>query len=250
MAIVKRNSALEGISGTVGDLVFRVRGDTTIVARKPVRKKRDGPLAPGQEKTVSRFREAVAFAREARTRPAFRSLSRLLRGFSPYHLAIQDFLSEPVIEDVVEESVEPARTILMVTVSERIGVRMLHAKIVESADATPTGPVAEPGIEVMTPEPKVAPKSSTYSTPALMFFKREPAAPPKPVAPPPPPPEPIVPGEPTVTREGETREPREEGAPPVSWTKWRVVVPGSGEVEITAFDYAGNRAVRRVKVGT
>jgi hypothetical protein len=241
MAIVKRNSALEGLSGTVGELVFRVRGETTIVARKPVRKKREGPLAPGQEKTVSRFREAVAFAREARTRPAFRSLSRLLRGFSPYHLAIQDFLSEPVIEDVVEESVEPARAVLMVTVSEKIGVRMLHAKVVESTGV----PVPEPKVEVKPPESKPA----SYSTPALMFFKKEPAAPPKPVAPPPPPPEPIVPGQPTVTREGETREPREEGAPPISWTKWRVVVPGSGEVEITAFDYAGNRAVRRVKVG-
>jgi hypothetical protein len=239
MAIVKRNPALEGISGTVGDLVFRVRGDTTIVARRPARKKRGEPLAPGQEKTVSRFREAVAFAREARHKPAFRSLSRLLRGFSPYHLAIQDFISEPVIEGVETDATDPSNTVLVVTVSERIGVRMLHAKVVERSAAPPPEP------------PPPAPKAPAYSTPALAFFAPASAkpAPPAP-APPPRPVEPATPGEPTVTREGETREPREEGAPPVSLTTWRVVVAGAAEVEITAFDYAGNRAVRRVTVGS
>ena len=99
----------------------------------------------------------------------------------------------------------------------------------------------------------------------MVFFRRdrpaEPAdhsaRPAKPAAPPlapetsaPPSGGETVPGEPSVTREGETREPREEGAPPVSLSTWKVVVPGGGEVEIVAFDYAGNRATRRVKVGS
>jgi hypothetical protein len=245
MAVIRRNLALQGLSGRVGDLVFRVRGDTTIVSRRPSRERREGPLPEGQERSVSRFREAVAFAREARDRPAFRSLSRLLRGYSPYHLAIQDFLSEPVIEGVEDRGAGPSGTVLLVTVAERVGVRTLQAKRVEgAAEPTPEG------------EKKVAEseaKGPGYTTPALMFFRRDepetsaararrpPAAPPGQTS--------IPVGDPVVTREGETREPREEGGPPVSVTTWKVVVPGPGEVEITAFDYSGNRAVRRVRVG-
>jgi hypothetical protein len=284
MAIVKRNQALEGLSGRVGDLVFRVRGQTTIVARRPSKRAAGKPLAEGQERTVSRFREAVAFAREARERPAFRSLSRMLRGFSPYHLAIQDFISEPVIETVVEEGADPSGTVLVVTVSERIGVRTLQARRVrepadgppkEPSSMSPEGPGAGPteGQKEVPVEPqsgaektpaKGEKKGSTYSTPAMMFFRRdrpaEPAdhsaRPSKPAATPtspetatPPARSATTPGEPSVTREGETRESREEGAPPVSLSTWKVVVPGGGEVEIVAFDYAGNRATRRVKVG-
>lgn len=266
MAIVKRNQVLEGLSGRVGDLVFRVRGQTTIVARRPSRRTPGEPLAEGQKRTVSRFREAVAFAREARDRPAFRSLSRMLRGFSPYHLAIQDFISEPIIEEVVEEGTDPSGTVLVVTVSERVGVRTLQARRVrESADAPSKEVPLEPPSDAEKTPAKGEKKASTYSTPAAMFFRRdrptEPAdhsaRPSKPV-PTPSPPETTtpparvqpVPGEPSVTREGETREPREEGAPPVSLSTWKVVVPGGGEVEIVAFDYAGNRATRRVKVGS
>jgi hypothetical protein len=285
MAIVKRNPVLEGLSGRVGDLVFRVRGKTTIVARRPSRRAPGEPLAEGQKRTVSRFREAVAFAREARDRPAFRSLSRMLRGFSPYHLAIQDFISEPVIEDVVEEGADPSGTVLVVTVSERVGVRTLQAKRVrESADAPSKGPSpmsaegrgegpseghdevpAEPPTGAGKTPAKGEKKGSTYSTPAAMFFRRDRPAdpadhsarlakpattPPSPETSTPPARGETTPGEPSVTREGETREPREEGAPPVSLSTWKVVVPGGGEVEIVAFDYAGNRATRRVKVGS
>ena len=269
MAIVKHNPVLEGLSGRVGDLVFRVRGKTTIVARRPVRRKRDEPLAEGQERTVLRFREAVAFAREARERPAFRSLSRMLRGFSPYHLAIQDFISEPVIEEVVEEGSDPSGTVLIVTVSERIGIRTLQARRVEeSGKGTSESPAKESaGTSADAPADvaAAAPKGPTYSTPAMMFFRRDapaepadhasrpakPATPPTPLEPSPPAVKVrLTPGEPIVTREGETRESREEGGPPVSLSTWKVVVPGGGEVEIVAFDYAGNRAVRRVTVGS
>lgn len=285
MAIVKRNPVLEGLSGRVGDLVFRVRGETTIVARRPSRRASGEPLAEGQKRTVSRFREAVAFAREARDRPAFRSLSRMLRGFSPYHLAIQDFISEPVIEEVIEESSDPSGTVLVVTVSERVGVRTLQARRVrEPSDAPPKGvsPASPEGpAEGSSGEPTEVParapsgdgetpakgekKASSYSTPAMMFFRRDRPAEPadhaaRPTKPSPTPSSPTTsapvakvetsPGEPSVTREGETREPRDEGAPPVSLSTWKVVVPGGGEVEIVAFDYAGNRATRRVKVGS
>ncbi|MCK4414144.1 MAG: hypothetical protein KAY32_11415 [Candidatus Eisenbacteria sp.] len=127
MAVVRRNSMLDGVSGTIGDLVFRVRGEKTIVARRPGPRRDAETPSAARAGTLSAFRRAVAFAREARTRPAFRSLARMGRAYSPYHVAIQDFLSHPVIERVDVGAWGPVGCRLTVHASERIAVRSVRA---------------------------------------------------------------------------------------------------------------------------
>jgi hypothetical protein len=140
MAEVRKNPLLEGLSGRVGDVVFRIRDGRTFVARRPVR----GPAraATGARgETISRFKLAVAFAREARHKPAFRSLSRMLRGYSPYHLAIQDFLSIPVIERINAAGVGSAGGSLVIEVSEKIEVRSVEVRLLEGRGGTNPGAI-------------------------------------------------------------------------------------------------------------
>lgn len=297
MAVVRGNPMLEGLSGTLGELVFRRRGGRTFVARRP----RRGPSKPLTEKrreTASRFREAVAFAREARTTPAFRSLSRLLRGYSPYHLAIQDYLSLPVIERFDDSGIGPDGGVLLVEVSERIEVRSVEAHLIAgterrtvrgervlgarrligeqesaawpgpgSGSAPVRGPAPTSG---RPPAPGPSPSSSATATagaaarpatPAELFFRR-PAAPPAPIPIEPPAPQASI----AASAEASTAASAEASADASAGasiavsvdadgqslviTTWRLRLPGPGEVEIVASDYAGNRAVLTLSVPT
>ena len=145
MAEVRQNPLLEGLSGRVGDVVFRIRDGRTFVARRPVRRATTATTGARRER-LSRFKQAVAFAREARHKPAFRSLSRMLRGYSPYHLAIQDYLSEPVIERVDASAVGTDGGVLVVEVSEKIEVRSVEVRLLElRGDAAASGQAAGQG---------------------------------------------------------------------------------------------------------
>ncbi len=272
MAIVRKNPLLAGLSGRVGDLVFRVRGETTIVSRRP-EKRAAQPPSETLGRTLTRFSEAVAFAREARRHPAYRSLSRVLRGYSPYHIAIQDFLSDPVIEEIDDRAMTESGGELLVHVAEKIAIRSVRVKLVR-VDESPSIPAAPGPTQRADSDP-----AAQVSTPALLFFQQarqrpvsttgEPAA--RPASSSPPGPEgreqPALPGldadaeakvatdvgeqsaDARVVRVSERRETREEDGPAILVATWKVTLPRSGEVEITATDYAGNRAVRRVRVG-
>jgi hypothetical protein len=60
MAIVTNNIAVEGLSGKMGNLVFRQLNGKTIVQAAPVRK---APYNKAQLKQQNRFKEAMAYAR-------------------------------------------------------------------------------------------------------------------------------------------------------------------------------------------
>jgi hypothetical protein len=299
MAIVKKNSPLDGLSGRVGDLVFRRRGGQTVVAKRPSRKTPRKPSTKDREETMSRFKKAVVFAREARHQPAFRSLCRQLRGASPYHLAIQDFLSVPAIEEVDGGAVGPSGGPLLVTVREQIAVREVRARLAGGqwlrgrVMGVATGRAAHRE-EVGKPAPGEA---HHPSTPAEMFFRRtsadrsssadrstpqaprpaEGAAPParqaKTTSPspqagtaapsrqaattPPSGPSASAPSQ-RLSDEGDLfQQESGEGAGNEEQTHhaegqattWRVDLPGPGEVEISAWDYAGNQVTERRTVG-
>ena len=256
MAIVKKGTLLDGLSGRVGDLVFRTRGEKTIVSIRPSQR-HEPERSVARERTISRFQAAVEFAREARHRPAFRSLARMLRGYSPYHVALQDYLSEPVIEAIDAARVGPSGGDLRIEVSEKIAIRSVRVSMPALGE---DGPAPAPELEVPAPADVLAApteKERRVPIPAALFFRQTPRESPddrgpwadlkreaSPVAPS---------GDPRKfqalaarigaqsARERTPGEPLQE--------VWGVKLPRGGEVEITATDYAGNRASVRLRVG-
>jgi hypothetical protein len=157
VAEVRENPFLEGLSGRVGEFVFRIRDGRTFVARRPARRRSATTTEP-RGRTLSRFKEAVAFAREARHKPAFRSLSRVLRGYSPYHLAIQDYLSLPLIEKVDDQDVTGQGGVLVIDVSEKIDVRSVEVRLLEAGGEGVTSKITAPaagqtGVQPAATEP-------------------------------------------------------------------------------------------------
>ena len=175
MAVVKKNSPFEDLSGRVGDLVFRHRAGKTIVARRPGKRDRSKPTTEPRQGSMSRFKQAVAFARDARHQPAYRSLCRQLRGASPYHLAIQDFLSEPVIESVDAASIGASGGPLLITVREKIAVREVRARPVGGQWIRARVMSVATAKHVTRDEsqvPAAATPPRRPSTPAEMFFRK------------------------------------------------------------------------------
>lgn len=242
MAIVKKGTLLDGLSGRVGDLVCRTRGDRTIVSIRPGQRN-EPERSAARERTITRFQAAVEFAREARHKPAFRSLSRMLRGFSPYHVALQDYLSEPVIEAIDASRVGPAGGELRIAVSEKIAIRSVRVMMpaVES-----TGPLPEP--EIPAPAELLSTPEQRVPIPAALFFRKSaPELPAPPIAreddvPPP------EPGDPRKFQAQATRIGTSKPGEPLRET-WGIRLPRGGEVEVIASDYAGNRVSARVRVG-
>ncbi len=273
MAIVKRGSMLEGLRGRVGDLVFREVGGQTVVSRRPSGRRED-VRSPRRERALTRFQQAVLFAREARHRHSYRSLSRVLRAHSPYHVALQDYLSDPVIERIDTSAVGPSGGELVIEVSERIAVRSVRVRL---AARPPAGQLPLAGLEAASPPPPPASPpgpEARVAIPAALFFRRvQRPEPPDPghqggatIQPirPAGPPETPGPGEPEPTvdagvieihatrhmgiqQKSERAERRIAGEARVEI--WRATLPRPGEVEIIATDYAGNRAAQSVRAG-
>jgi len=273
MAIVKRGSMLEGLRGRVGDLVFREVGGQTVVSRRPSGRKED-VRSPRRERALTRFQQAVLFAREARHRHSYRSLSRVLRAHSPYHVALQDYLSDPVIERIDASTIGPSGGELVIEVSERIAVRSVRVRLAAPPAAAQL-PIAglEAGRPPASPTPPPAPEQRV-AIPAALFFRRV-------QRPDPPEPgrqggatiQPIHPAAPPAAAgPGEPGPPADAGAIEIHATRhmgiqqkidrtdrriagesrveiWRATLPRPGEIEVIATDYAGNRAVQSVRAG-
>jgi len=270
MAVVRKNSPLDGLSGRVGDLVFRRRAGKTIVARRPGRRDPSRATTEPRQGSMSRFKQAVAFARDARHQPAYRSLCRQLRGASPYHLAIQDFLSEPVIEGVDAGSIGSSGGPLLVTVREKIAVREVRARPVggawirarvmgvatvkpgvreESRGVTPAAPPRRPATPAEMFFRKSqggaaaqAGSSQAHSAPAhsAQVYSAQPASAHAPSA--------QLPLERAEQSVHDSNHDDEDGRPD-QVTTWRVDIPAPGEIEIAAWDYAGNQTIDRWRVG-
>ena len=83
-----------------GSLVFRQRGDQTIVATAPVR---DGEISPAQAATRSRFLLGVQYAKGQLQDPATRAAYKAVvngRITSAYTAAMRDFLQAPEVQAV------------------------------------------------------------------------------------------------------------------------------------------------------
>jgi hypothetical protein len=94
MARVKNNDLTEGISGKVGNLVFKQYASGTIITKRPDRSK--VKLSTKQKNANKNFKRAVAFAQGVLADPkktkAYKAL--LKPGKSVYHTALADFLKK------------------------------------------------------------------------------------------------------------------------------------------------------------
>jgi len=99
MAKVRRNPVVDGISGSIGDLVFRQMPDgSTYISKKHDFSRRK--FSQGQKDHQSRFRQAVAYAREAaKSQPVYAELAAGTI-MSPYNIALSDWFNPPVIHRV------------------------------------------------------------------------------------------------------------------------------------------------------
>lgn len=99
MAKIRKNVILEGLSGSIGNLVFRQMKDGSIrVSAKPDFSKR--VFSREQKKHQSRFKQAAAYAREAaKTQPAYAKLAAETTR-NAYNLALSDWFNPPVIHGI------------------------------------------------------------------------------------------------------------------------------------------------------
>ena len=99
MAKVKNNPVIDGISGSIGEMVFRqLPNGETWVSGKPDFSRRK--FSQGQKSHQSRFKEAAAYARvAAKTHPIY---AQLAAGTvkSPYNWALSDWFNPPVIHNI------------------------------------------------------------------------------------------------------------------------------------------------------
>jgi hypothetical protein len=96
MAKTGKNANMLGLSGSIGNLVFRqMPDDSTRVSQKPDFSRRK--FSQEQKDHQQRFREAAAYARwAAKTQPLYTELARGTTK-TAYNVALPDWFHPPVI---------------------------------------------------------------------------------------------------------------------------------------------------------
>ena len=99
MAKVQNNPVVQGLSGSIGELVFRQMPDgSTYVSKKHDFSGRK--FSQGQKDHQSRFKQAVAYARQAaKSQPIYAELAKGTI-LSPYNIALSDWFNSPVIHKI------------------------------------------------------------------------------------------------------------------------------------------------------
>ena len=102
MATVKKNIITQGLSGTLGGtIVFRQRGDQTIVSTSPA--PNTNPPTAKQLAQRQRFQEASVYAKAQLQDPDIKAeyeASKDNRLMSAYAVAVADFLQAPDIQEI------------------------------------------------------------------------------------------------------------------------------------------------------
>lgn len=125
MAKIHKNVIVQGLSGRLGNLVFRQMQDgSTRVCTKPDFSNRK--FSQGQKDHQSRFRQAAAYAREAAKSQAI--YAELARGTTKnaYNWALSDWFNPPVIDRI-----ERRQGLVRVTASDNVLVAEVRVKIMD-----------------------------------------------------------------------------------------------------------------------
>ncbi len=127
MAKVKNNALIEGLSGSIGDLVLkRARSGVTYLARKPTFPD-NRQFSAAQLAHQQRFKAATAYAkRAAKAEPIYAELAKKT-GQPAYNVALGDYLHPPKIT-AVEQTDQTIRVCAEDTVKvTRVVVALLDA---------------------------------------------------------------------------------------------------------------------------
>ncbi|MFT3781029.1 MAG: hypothetical protein QM790_03370 [Nibricoccus sp.] len=104
MAKLNLNPLMDGMSGSIGELVLRNRNGRTIVARKPQKSNR--PHTPAQLAHFERFRLAASYAKASLADPVLSAVYEAVakeKEVQPYPLAVGDYFNAPTIDGVYLE---------------------------------------------------------------------------------------------------------------------------------------------------
>ncbi len=147
MAESKKNLATEGLSGRVGNFIFRRRksDDKIFVARRPVASEQEPTEA--QKNVRRRFQRGIIYGKSAIADPATRSLyaAKATGGRSAFNVAVADFFNAPQIEEINLGNYSGAvGSTITITVTDDFAVSSVHVKIenmdgslVEEGEAVP-----------------------------------------------------------------------------------------------------------------
>lgn len=127
MAKVENNPIVRGLSGSIGNAVFRqMPGGETWVSGKPDFSRRK--FTPKQKKNQGRFSEAVAYAKVAqKAQPIYAELAKGTV-LSAYNVALSDWWNPPVIH-----SIERKEGCIRVQASDNVMVTKVAVSILDEA---------------------------------------------------------------------------------------------------------------------
>lgn len=139
MAKVRKNPVIQGISGRIGNLVFKqMRDGSTIVAAKQVLHNKK--WSEKQLAHQARMKEAAAYGREAQFHPVYVALAEKST-LTAYNFAFGDRMNPPVIH-----AVERNGNVICVRASDDVMVVKVEVSILDGdgkplmkAEATQTG---------------------------------------------------------------------------------------------------------------
>lgn len=126
MAKVRKNPVIQGISGKIGNLVFKQLpdGSTIVTAKQVLHNKK---WSKGQLAHQARMREAAAYGKEAQYHPVYVGLAEKST-LTGYNFAFGDRLKPPVIHNI--ERVEGA---VRVRASDNVMVTKVEVIILDEA---------------------------------------------------------------------------------------------------------------------
>lgn len=128
MAKVKKNPVIQGISGKIGNLVFKQLpdGSTIVTAKQVLHNKK---WSEGQVAHQARMREAAAYGREAQYHAVYVALAEnsTLTG---YNWAFGDRMKPPVIHKI-----ERAEGLVRVRASDNVGVVRVEVQVLDEKGA-------------------------------------------------------------------------------------------------------------------
>lgn len=138
MARVILDGTIKGLSGRMGDLIFRQLPDGTTQVTLAPRKKNSRQKkrawkkrSPAQKAHNKRFQEAVHFASASQTQPVYAGLAAAAPMRTAYSFALSDCLKPPEVQRI-----ERRGSLIRVQARDNIGVTRVRVTVLDGPDGS------------------------------------------------------------------------------------------------------------------